>query len=216
MLVAAFAALALSGCVNPSGKAEKAAAPPQPEQTARVLPAPQPIVQITVVDIDACKDAWAKAWAKKHHTTVAAAERHARRMQATPGARVTVNGMSVPFTKTVWHSCEAAIKTARAAQATTIAPVTTGPNLVTLTRQQYNKLLSDAYQNPTERDPAKLISNQARVTALEGQIDELEGFNLMDGFWILFGLAIGVGGLALFLKLKRGRHKERFGGWRGP
>lgn len=213
-IVAAFAALALIGCVNPSDKAEKAAAPPpQPVQTVSVPPALQPV---TVADIDACKDAWIENWAKEHHTTVAAAERHARRMPATT-LSWTYAGKTVTFTKTVWHSCEAAIKKSRAtpAQTRTAVQDSASAALIADLRAQNQRLTAEnhrlkglAYQNPLETDPAKLISNQARVTELEMRLADAERPITLTTIIVasLFGLVCLV--LGLYIGAKRWRRRS--------
>ena len=196
LIVAALAALALFGC-DASDKAEKASAPPpQSVQTAPAPPAPQPV---TVADIDACKDAWVETWAKEHHTTVAAAERYARRMPSTTPSW-TYAGKTVTFTKTVWHSCEAAVRKARAApvQARTAVQDSASAALIADLRAQNQRLAAEnrglrdlAYQNPEETDPTKLVPYQTVASDMERQRNDLNGFTVMDGLWGLLCFAIG-------------------------
>lgn len=189
VIVAAFAALALLGCVNASDTAKKApdAAPPQTEQTVRQS-APQPITSVTNADIDACKDAWASDWANEHHTTVAAAERYARRISTTPATTLRINGQSYVFNAnakgaTVWSTCEASLKAARAAPAQALATARSAATeaVVAGLRAENQRLVAEnyalrvlAYQNPEETNQDKLIPYQPQVTDLQRRLDEAE------------------------------------------
>lgn len=228
LIVAAFAALALIGCTPDKAEKVPSAAPPETVQVT-ALPAPQPIA-VTIADIDACKDAWASAWAAEHRTTVAAAERYARRISTTPPTTLRINGQDYVFGArnkgaTVWSTCEASLKAARAApaHARPVVQGTANAALISSLRTENQRLTYEnrflkgmAYQNPRETDPAKLIPYQSQVTDLQRRLDDQSGFTVMHGFWIVFGLLVGIG-LGLYLGAKRWRRRTtRFGGHGSP
>lgn len=192
LLVAAFAALALLGCQKaPEEKAATPEAQPQATRAAPARPAPQPAAEIIVTnaEINAGKNEWVAAQATQHNISVAEVERRARFMRATPNMKVTVCGMTVAFTKTIWHSCEEAIKASRRAQAVTPVQNT---DRVSLTRQQYNQLRADAYENPDETDPAKLRSFREKAGRLEVQQDTSSKDAFTLGLAFLTGILVGI------------------------
>lgn len=189
LLVAAFAALALLGCQK--APEEKAATPEAQPQATRAAPARSaPLLDarpITPIEIDACKDAKVESLATEQRVSVATIEWRARRMQTLPAW--TYNGMTVAFTKTIWHSCEEAIKASRRAQAVTPVQNT---DRVNLTRQQYNQLRADAYENPDETDPAKLRSFREKAGRLEVQQDTSSKDAFTLGLAFLTGILVGI------------------------
>ncbi|MES2931242.1 MAG: hypothetical protein V4682_00905 [Patescibacteria group bacterium] len=191
LLVTAFAVLALFGCDKaPEEKSASPVARPIAAETVSERPAPQPVAEIIVTnaEINAGKNEWVAAQAAQHNISIAEVERRARFMRATPDMQVTVCGRTVAFTKTIWHSCEAAIKASRVAQ---VAAPVRDADTVTLTRQQYNQLRDDAYENPEETDPTKLRSYREKAGRLEVQVDNLDGVNLSHWTMLFGGLIAG-------------------------
>ena len=219
-IAAAFAALALFGCVNPSDKAETSE-PLFTAQSILVPSAPQPIAPVTNADTNVCKNAWASDWAKKHGTTVAAAERYARRISTSPPTTLRINGQDYVFNAaakgaTVWSTCEASLKAARGAPAqarVSVQDPATAALIADLRAQnqrltaENHRLKSLAYQNSEETDPAKLISNQAKVADLERRLDEAA--RPVTKTMIILATMVGLAGvvLGLFIGSKRWRRR---------
>lgn len=204
LFVAALAVLVLSGCGKASQESTALAKTETVAEatTTNAAPAPQQTTEVVVSneEINAGKNVWVAAQAAQHNISVAEVERRARFMRATPGMKVNVCGRSVAFIKTIWHSCEAAIRETRTTQATA-APAAQDPNVVTLTRQQYNLLLAEAYENPEETDPSKLRGFREKAGGLEVQVDNLDGVNLTH--WLMFFLGMGIGFVIYKLVFRR-------------
>lgn len=208
-LVPALAALALFGCQKaPEEKTVPREARPVATQALPERPAPQPDV-VTNAQINQCKNDWVADQATELRTSTAEVERRARHMRAAPNMKVTVNGMSVAFTKTIWHSCEVAIEASRTTAQAQAAPAAQDPNLVTLTHQQYSDLRAAAYENPQEADPAKLRGYREAAARLEVERDNLSGFTPMHGLCIFLGLALGAFLFWLFNRPKKAPTKAR-------
>jgi len=131
LVIAAFAALAMFGCTRASDTVSTTSGPPPPAvQTTptTTTPAPRPV---TDAEKCACKNDWAKAWAKEHGTTVAAAERYARSISTEPPTTLHIYGKDFVFSKhtlgaTVWSTCGKAIEDERkAARVSVTAPART-------------------------------------------------------------------------------------------
>ena len=172
-------------------------------------------------DTNVCKNAWASDWAKKHGTTVAAAERYARRISTSPPTTLRINGQDYVFNAaakgaTVWSTCEASLKAARGAPAqarVSVQDPATAALIADLRAQnqrltaENHRLKSLAYQNSEETDPAKLISNQAKVADLERRLDEAA--RPVTKTMIILATMVGLAGvvLGLFIGSKRWRRR---------
>lgn len=85
-----------------------------PQAQAKEAPASQVL---------ACTQAWAKAYAREHSTTVEGAMRYARRIKTTPPTTLYINGKAYVFSTktlgaTVWGTCAASLAAESAAQTT--------------------------------------------------------------------------------------------------
>lgn len=164
LAVVAFATLALSGCSDaPEEKASPRETQPRATQTAPARPAPQPSTQeidVPNAEINAGKNEWVAAQATQHNISIAEVERRARFMRATPNMKVTVCGRSVAFTKTIWHSCEEALKETRALQAQATARATAAPStprVAVVPKTTYDKLIAENTELRKERNTLVVI-----------------------------------------------------------
>lgn len=208
LAVMAAAVTLLVGCTNPPDEAKTtnaaASTPPPVTRTVAVAaPPPTPLVSLTVAT-DACTDKWRADWAKEHHSTIAAAERHARTLPV--GSMV--NGKPLARNGTVWAMCEGDIVASRAAlavaapapAAAVAVPTLAQYNTLVRTHEQlklqYATLRGEAYKNPLEQDPAKLESFRAENTDLQRKLGEKEWpivmFSIIAGLSLLLGGLIGV------------------------
>lgn len=156
-LVAAFAALALIGCQEaPEKKSAPPTARPAAAEAAAERPAPPPAATVIVpkAEINQCKNDWVAAQAAELKISAAQVERRAHFMSATSTPTVHVFGASTAFTKSVWHSCEVAIKAARtAAIVPAAAPAGRAtPPAPTVLKADYDKLLLENAELRTERN----------------------------------------------------------------
>lgn len=157
LLAAAFAALALLGCQEaPEKKSAAPATQPAAAEAAAERPAPPPVAAVIVpaAEINQCKNDWVAAQAAELKISTAHVERRARFMRATPTTTVNVFGTSTAFTKSVWHSCEVAIKAARTAAVTPAAApaVRATPPAPTVLKTDYDKLLKENDALRTDRN----------------------------------------------------------------
>ncbi|MDP3402694.1 MAG: hypothetical protein Q8S35_01945, partial [bacterium] len=204
-----LAAVALVGCQKaPEEKTARPEARPVATLIAPARPAPQPEIIVTNAERNLCKNSWVAAQAAELKISTAEVERRARFMRATPTSTVTVHGVSTSFTKSVWHSCGVAIEASRRTEVQA-APAARDPNLVTLTRQQYNNLRAAAYKNPEESDPAKLLGYREDAARLEVERDNLLGFTPMHGLSFVLGLVLGAFSIWFFNLPIKTRTKRR-------
>lgn len=200
-VAAAVAALALFGCANASQEKDTAprAEAPTASQTALLRPAPQPIAEVTATEINACKNAWATAYANEHGISVAAAERYARHISTTPATTLTdINGGAYIFGAnnvgaTVWSTCAASIKAEREAQAQQAAALSPTPT-------------TEAAARPTAESQPD--ATQAPASDWMATMIEVPLIVLLVGILVAFIIG-GIVGLALSNNMQRRQKPTR-------